>query len=221
MAKKYPDPKQLLKVGDRPLVEYVLDALPKEIDELIFIVGGPHEEKIRAYFSDAHNGRKIRYAKQTELLGLGHAIQQARGLVHGKFLVLLPDDIYDPHDLQRMIVEPDLAALAMKREDWQNFGVFVTDENHYLTRTVEKPKEFVSDMASVGCYLLDDDFFEVTVHPSARGEIELPDLVMKLVTEKKKKVRVLEASLWFPVNDPDQLDLADKLVKARLEGASR
>lgn len=217
MAKKYQGPKQLLPVAGKPLVEHTLGWLPKEIDELVLIVGGPYEKEIREYFGSEHQGRTIKYARQDEPKGLGHALQQAKGLVHGKFLVLLPDDFNDPNDLKKMIVQEDLAALAQRRSDPQNFGVFATDENGYIVKAVEKPKEFVSDLVSVGCYLLDEEFFDVEVPPSARGEIELPDIVNALI-HRGRKFKVVETSLWVPVNDPEQLDLADSIIAERLKG---
>ncbi len=218
MAKKYQGPKQLLPVAGKPLVEHTLGWLPKEIDELILIVGGPYEKEIREYFGSEHQGRKITYARQDEPKGLGHAVQQAKGLAKGKFLILLPDDFNDPNDLRKMIEQEDLAALAQRRQDPQNFGVFVCDEKGCIVRAVEKPKDFVSDLVSVGCYLMDEEFFDIQVPPSARGEIELPDIVNALIKERGRSFKVVETSLWVPVNDPDQLDLANSIIAGRLKG---
>lgn len=217
MAQKYQGPKQLLPVAGQPLVEYTLGALPSEIKELVLIVGGPYEKEIRAYFGSEHKGRPVTYVQQPEPLGLGHAIQQADPVVHGKFLVVLPDDIYSTEDLHAMINQPDLAALAKKVHNPEKFGVLVCDAEGCLIRAVEKPKEFVSDLVSAGPYLLDREFFEVQVPPSARGEFELPDIVMALVRERNRRVRVLEASFWLAVNDPEQLSTAEETILKRLK----
>jgi len=217
MAKKYQGPKQLLPVLGKPLVEHMLESLPDMINELVLVVGGPYENDIRAYFGSEHSGRRILYARQETPLGLGHAIQQARDLVKGRFIVTAPDDIYNKADLEKMIAEPDMAALTMKRDDWQNFGVFVLDENRNIIRMVEKPKEFVSSYVSAGaCYMLDQEFFDVTVPSSARGEIELPDIVNALINERGRKCKVIETSFWVAINDPDQLGVANEIMKARL-----
>lgn len=217
MAKKYQGPKQLLPVLGKPLVEYMLESLPEAIDELVLVVGGPYENEIRAYFGDEHGGRKISYVRQEQPLGLGHAIQQAKDLVKGRFIITAPDDIYNKADLEKMIAEPDMAALTMKRDDWQNFGVFVLDENGYIKKMVEKPKEFVSPYVSAGaCYVLDQEFFDVTVPPSGRGEIELPDIVNALINERGRKCKAIETSFWVAINDPDQLDVANDIMRARI-----
>lgn len=214
MATAYQGPKQLLPVAGKPLVEYTLARLPRDVDELILVVGGPHEQLVRDHFGATHGGRRVTYVRQSEQRGLGHAIQQAAPVVGGKFLSVLPDDIYAAEDLQRLIREPDLAALSMRVEHPENFGVLVCDAEGCLVRAVEKPTEFISDRISTGAYLLDPEFFDVRVPPSARGEIELPDLVIALVRERGRRVRVLEASFWHPVNDPEQLTEAQRLMLA-------
>jgi dTDP-glucose pyrophosphorylase len=218
MAKRYAGPKQLLPVAGKPLVEHTLEAIPDAVGELVLVVGGPYEEAIRAYFGAEHGGRKVTYVHQPEPKGLGHAIQQTRDVIRGRFLVLLPDDLFVRSDIEKLIAEPELSALAQRRPDFQRFGVFVCDAGRCLVRAVEKPQEFISDLVSAGPYVLDKEFFEVEVPPSARGEIELPDIVNALV-RRGRKIRVVEATFWAAVNDPEQLSEAEKLVRARARNA--
>lgn len=213
MAKAYPGPKQLLPVAGKPLVEHVLERLPGVVDELVLIVGGPHEAAIREYFGAEHRGRKVTCIRQPEPLGLGHAIQQAKGTVRGRFLVAVGDDIFSPNDLSALVNAAELSALVQRRPDYQRFGVFVCDAEGCVVRAVEKPQEFVSDLVSTGAYLLDDEFFDVVVPPSARGEIELPDIINALVQDRKRRMNVVEASFWLAVNDPDQLKSADEILR--------
>lgn len=202
-------PKQLLPVAGRPIVEYTLAALPPEIDEMVLVVGGPYEQQIREYFGREHRGRRVTYVRQAEPRGLGHAVQQAAPVVRDRFLVMLPDDIYAARDLHAMSLE-GLAALAKRVKHPENFGVLLCDEEGCLKGAAEKPTEFVSDLVSTGAYVLDPEIFEVRGRNSARGEVELPDLVVALVRDRGKRVKVLEASFWLPVNDPEQLTLAEK-----------
>lgn len=210
MEKAYGGPKQLLPVAGKPLVEYTLARLPREIDELVLVVGGPHEQQVRHYFQGAHGGRRVTYVRQGEQLGLGHAIQQAAPVIRGRFLSVLPDDIYAAEDLHALVQHGDLAALAMRVSHPENFGVLVCDAEGCLVKAVEKPKVFISNLISVGAYVLDPEFFDVQVPPSARGEIELPDIVLALIRDRGRRVRVLEASFWLPVNDPEQLTTAEQ-----------
>lgn len=217
MARHAQGPKQLLPVLGRPLAEYTLSALPDDVTELVFVVGSPHEQRIREFFGTSYQGRDVTYVRQPEPLGLGHAIQQAAPVIRGRFLTILPDDIYAAEDLQVMVREPDLAMLAKRVENPEHFGVLVCDEEGCLLSAVEKPKEFVSDLVSVGSYLLDEEVFDVRVPPSARGEIELPDLAVALARERGRRLRVLEATFWLPVNDPQQLSAAEQEMIRRRE----
>lgn len=215
MAVLHDGPKQLLSVAGKPLIEHTLEVLPTIVDELVLIVGGPHEQRIRDYFGSAHRGRKVTYVRQPEQKGLGHAIQQTQPVVHGKFLVYCPDDIFAGEDIERLVAQEDLAALAQHRPDYQRFGVFVCDDAGCVVRAVEKPMDFISDIVSTGQYLLDEEFFSVSVAPSARGEIELPDIVNALVRERGRRMRVVEAKLWLAINDPEQLVAADAYMRRR------
>lgn len=221
MAKHYEGPKHLLPVAGKPVLEHVLDALPETVDGIVLVVGGPHEEKIRQHFSSGkHKGRPIEFAQQKEQLGLAHAFWSAKDLVigsssDGRWLGMVGDDIFGAYDLQRLVQEP-LAVLVHQVEHPETFGVLVTDENGYIIRAVEKPKEFVSNLASAMAMVMDEDFFalEGKLGPSARGEFETPDAWMMMINEGAK-IKAVEAKLWLPINDKDQLETAEKIITKR------
>src|SRR5260221_14574986 len=97
MAKYYEGPKQLLPVAGKPVVEHALDQLPDEITELIFVVGGPHEGRIRDYFKNGeYGGKPITFVVQEEQLGLAHAYRMAEHLIDGRWLGMVADDIVGP-----------------------------------------------------------------------------------------------------------------------------
>lgn len=213
MAKYYEGPKQLLPVAGKPVVEYLLESLPEEITELIFVVGGPHEQTIRDYFKsgDAH-GRPITFVKQEEQLGLAHAFFTAKDLIHGRWYGSVGDDIYDPATM-RELVKQDLGLYTYRVPNPEQFGVLVADDDGYVVKAVEKPKEFVSNLIWGGAMVMDESFFSVKIEPSARGEYETPDVWMKLIYEQGKKIKIVESSYWFPVNDKPQLDAAEAKMR--------
>lgn len=220
MAKYYEGPKQLLPVLGQPIAERVFDQLPQEVDGFIFVVGGPHEAKIREHFGDGYKGRPITFVKQEQQLGVAHAFWQAKDLVKGRWIGLLPDDVYGDNSFEKLL-EHTLAVLAYKVPNPASFGVLVADEEGYLERSVEKPKEFVSDLVWTGAMVMDEQFFEARVTPSARGEYESPDVWMKIIQEGRRlpagrqaKIKVVEADLWLPINDKPQLEEAEKVLKS-------
>ena len=211
MAKYYEGPKQLLPVKGKPVVEHALDQLPEEVDGLVFVVGGPHEQTIRDYFaSGEYGGRKIEFVVQEEQLGLAHAFKCARENISGRWLGMVGDDIFGPKGM-RGLVEHDMAVLASRVDHPEKFGVLVGDDDGYLVRSVEKPQEFISDLAWNGAMVMDEGFFEMEVAPSARGEFETPDVWMKLI-ESGRKIKIVEADFWLPVNDKEQLEVAERKI---------
>ena len=110
----------------------------------------------------------------------------------------------------------DLAVLAYRVKNPENFGVLVPDKDGYLTYAVEKPKEYVSDLVWTGAMVMDQDFFKVEVEASERGEYETPDVWMKLIEEHGRKIKIVEADLWLPVNDKVQLEEAERSMREAL-----
>lgn len=216
MAKYYEGPKQLLPVLGKPILEHVLDGLPAEIEELIFVVGGPHEQTIRDHFaSGEYNGRSITFVVQEEQLGLAHAFKTAVGHIDGKWVGMIADDIISPDGIEKLVAQDELAILAYRVEDPSSFGVLVTDEKGYLQRAVEKPQEFVSDLVWTGHMLMDEAFMQADIQPSARGEYETPDVWMKLIADFGKKIKVVETDFWLPINDKSQLEAAEAVLRER------
>ena len=215
MAKHYEGPKHLLPIKGKPIVEHALDMLPKEIDELIFVVGGPYEDTIREHYKlGEYGGRPITFVVQEEQLGLAHAFGVAKHLVKGRWLGMVGDDIFGPKGMKEL-VKYDLSVLSSKVDNPESFGVLVADDDGYLVKSVEKPQEFISDKVWNGAMVMDTDFFETEVEPSARGEYETPDVWMKLMQEKGRKIKVVEADFWLPINDKDQLEEAERLLQER------
>jgi dTDP-glucose pyrophosphorylase len=214
MAKHYEGPKHLLPVAGRPVVEHVLEALPDAVDSIVFVVGGPHEAQIREHFAVGEwAGRSIEFAVQEKQMGLAHAFKSAKHLVKGRWLGMIGDDLLGAGDLSKLL-EYDLALLAARTDHPENFGVLVTDDDGYLVRAVEKPKEFVSDLIWTGHMVMDQQFFELDVPPSARGEYETPDVWMKMIGGGAK-IKVVEADFWMPINDKGQLEAAEAALQIR------
>lgn len=213
MAKYFEGPKQLLPVNGKPILEHLLDSLPDEISELIFVVGGPHEARIREYFkSGEYKGRPITFVVQKEQLGLAHAFKTAAPLITGRWFGSVADDIVGPQGVKNLFAH-DLAVLTYRVANPESFGVMVPDDEGYLVRAVEKPKEFVSDLAWTGHMIMDESFFTAEVEKSARGEYETPDVWTKLITEQGKKIKIVESEFWLPINDKPQLEEAERVMK--------
>ena len=194
-------PKPLLTVANQTLLEHQLNALEGTVEAVILVVGYRHE-MIRERFGDAYRDTPLEYVLQTDPRGTGHALLQCADMIDGPFLAMNGDDLYAPADL-RTLAGHENAVLAAQVEDPSGFGVLVTDDAKRLIRIVEKPPEFVSNLANVGAYAFTPDIFDVlrSVEPSTRGEIEITSAVQALADKGDVTVAQIQGH-WLPIGYP-------------------
>jgi bifunctional UDP-N-acetylglucosamine pyrophosphorylase/glucosamine-1-phosphate N-acetyltransferase len=200
--------KNMLQVNGKPILEYKIDALPDEIDELVFVVGYL-KGQIEEYFGNTFKGRKIRYVVQEELNGTGGAVHVAKDFLKGKFLVMYGDDLYNRKDIENLI-KYDLAVLAKEIEDVTRFGILNVDENGHLVDIIEKPKESESKLAAIGLFILNEDFFKYELVPIGGGEFGLPQTLAKMA--KDYPVKIVKAEHWHPIGHPEDIESAEKNI---------
>ncbi|MEM7821320.1 MAG: sugar phosphate nucleotidyltransferase [Candidatus Aenigmatarchaeota archaeon] len=202
-------PKPLLRVANKPILHHTLEQIKKVgIDEVIVVVGYMWEQ-IKNYFGEEFQGIKINYVLQKEQLGTGHALLQAKDLLRNeeKFLVLYGDDIYSSGDMEKCI-RHDMCVSAKKVEDPERFGVFILEGNKVLD-LIEKPSQFVSDIANTGMYVFDKEIFNfIQSEKSIRGEIELTDYVKRISSVFDVDCEIVEN--WIPIGYPWDLLTANE-----------
>ena len=193
-------PKVLLKVANRTLLEHNLEQLEGIVDEAILIVGFKKEMIIEA-IGDHYKNIAVKYVEQKEQLGTGHALLQARDMINDKFLMLAGDDLYSGKDIKKLL-QHKYAALTKQVEEPSRFGVFII-EGKKAKGLVEKPKEFVSDLANTSCYVFDKDIFPrlTGLEKSERGELELTDAIHDITASEDFFVETIE-DFWLPIGYP-------------------
>lgn len=205
----YDIPKPMLPVAGKPILEHTLGFLPKEIDEVIFVVNylGEH---IRKHFGDEFGGRKITYVHQDTLNGTGGAVHCCKDVINGKFLVLMGDDLYHRDDLAKMIEFP-FSILAIHVDDCSRFGVFKIDEHHHLVDIIEKPKEGGPGLANIGAYVLSKHFFDYPLVQISETEFGLPQTLVQMAQDEK--IKIIKAHDWHPIGNPDDLGKAEEIIR--------
>lgn len=108
----YQVPKPMARANGKNLLEHTISRLPKEIDELIIVVGYLAEQIIN-HFGDEFEGRKVIYVKQKKLLGTAHALSLCEQHIRGRFIVLMGDDMYSTEDIKNCL-ENEWAWLVKK-----------------------------------------------------------------------------------------------------------
>ena len=203
-------PKEMLPLGCKPTVEYIVEELHAAgIDDIIFVVS-PLKPRIQEYFGDKTCGDavRVRYVVQEEQLGLAHAILQAEEAVAGEhFAVALGDSVIvsrrEVSPMARLIeaytANPAFAAITVEKvpiEDSVKYGMVkpangIAGEAFEIDGLIEKPKpdDSPSSYAIAGRYIFDPGIFEIIRRTPAGvgGEQQITDSI-RLSLEEGNRV---------------------------------
>jgi NDP-sugar pyrophosphorylase family protein len=206
----YDVPKAMLLVKGKPILEYTIDFLPEEIDEVIIVINHLGDQ-IKNYFGTEWKGRKIKYVVQEELNGTGGAVHSCKDLIKERFMVVMGDDLYHKNDLAKLAKE-ELAIMAKNFDNAERFGIFEIDVNGNLINIIESPHNFKSGLINIGAYMLNKKFFDYKLVPKKSGDTEfgLPQTIMEMV--KDFPIKIVEATEWFPVGFPEDIQKAEKNI---------
>ena len=206
-------PKPLLKVGGKPVLSYILDDLRELGVHEAVLVTGHLKEKVQAYMEAEYPDFHAEYVEQVEQRGTADAIRLAEPFVHEDLLIIFVDTLFDA-DLTVVNRLPEGVAgviWAKEVDDYQRFGVILTDENGFMRKIIEKPKEPVSRLANIGLYYIRDWklLFEginwVMSQPTGPGgEYFLTDAFQYMV-DHGGKLKVEAVQGWYDAGKPDTL----------------
>ncbi|MEE9474780.1 MAG: bifunctional sugar-1-phosphate nucleotidylyltransferase/acetyltransferase [Candidatus Hydrothermarchaeaceae archaeon] len=212
-------PKAMLPLGPKPILHHLVDAVKDAgITEITLLVGHL-EEQIREYFGDGSKfGVDIEYITQKERLGTAHAIGQAE--FDGDFLVLNGDALVSSEGIEDIVSAHDSAAtLALKKvENPQHYGVVKVHDGKVL-EIIEKPQEFVSDLANIGVYAYSPAIFDAIkrTEKSRRGEYEITSSIELLINDKEFVRGVEISGRWLDIGNPWNYLDANKEVLGELK----
>jgi glucose-1-phosphate thymidylyltransferase len=203
-------PKPLVHVAGRPVMDYVMDTIRGlDVEELI-VITGHLKEQVERYIV-THYDIPARFVEQRTLDGTAGAINLARPYVQGPVLIIFVDTLFDADLTLVRRVEADGIIWAKEVEDYQRFGVIVTDAHGYMTRIVEKPSTPVSRLANIGLQYVKDwrTLFEGIAHvmtqpPGKGGEYYLTDAFQYMV-DRGRRLLTAPVSGWYDCGKVDTL----------------
>jgi len=203
-------PKPLLKVANKTILDYNLEAL-KDLEDEIIIVVGYKKDMIKDFTKKNYPNLNIKFIEQLSQLGTWHAVSILKDHIKDKFILLMGDNIYSKKDINE-IAKYQYSILVKKVKNWQNFGV-VKIKNDILVDIVEKPKEFISNLVNCGLYSFDKTIFEIieNIKKSERGEYELTDALK--ILSIKGKLYCVNSKLCLQISYPWDLLDADKELR--------
>lgn len=259
-------PKEMLPIVDKPLIQYAVEeAVEAGCTEMVFITGR-NKRSIEDHFDKAYeletelelrqkdkllaHVRDILppnitclYIRQTEALGLGHAVLCAQAAVGDEpFAVILADDLIDaPKGALKQMVnvynQSGNSVLGVETVDPSQTGSYgiveVEQLKNYqrITNIVEKPKpeEAPSNLAVVGRYILTPRIFDLLTNlPRGAGnEIQLTDGIARLLDHEfvlayafdgkrydcGSKLGYLEATVAYGLKHPETGEQFKELLK--------
>ena len=188
-------PKPLFNFLGKSIIEHDLSELKGIVDEVIIVVGY-RQEMIIEKIGNNFDGINIKYVEDKEVMGTALAVQKAKELVKGDFILLNGDDLYFKDDIAKL---KSPGILVSEHQDPSSFGV-VIKENGYLKDLIEKPSNPISNLVNTGLYYLPREILDIEVEKSSRGEYEFTDCVKKYI--QQKTISVYEADHWFPNSYP-------------------
>lgn len=153
-------PKPLLPIAGKPIVHRLVEDIARvcseKIDNIGFIIhpsfGKEVEADLKTIASEVGASGKIYY--QTEALGISHALLFARELFVGKVIVAFADTLFKADF--KLDTSKDGIIWVQRVEDPSQFGVVKVNDKREITAFVEKPSDFVSDLAIIGIYFFKD-----------------------------------------------------------------
>lgn len=206
-------PKPLVKVAGKPVLSYLLDDLVElGVEEIVFIVGHLREP-MQAWIEAEYPTVRGHFVVQEVQDGTAGAVALAEPYIDEDVLVAFADAVFDvDYGLTATLgAESDAVLWAKVVEDYQRYGVIVTNEDGSMKKIVEKPSEPVSKLANIGLYYIRNHelLFEGIRHtldsePGPSGEFYLTDAFQYMVDQG---ARLLTAPVdgWWDAGKPETL----------------
>ncbi|WP_257299935.1 sugar phosphate nucleotidyltransferase [Haloarchaeobius sp. FL176] len=210
-------PKPMLPAANRPIIEYVFDALVDAGIEELHVVVGYKRDRVQGHVGSTYRGVPVTYHTQEKQLGSAHAALQARDALDDDFLVVNGDqiaqgdlvaDVMATHD-----AESAVTLAVIESDDASMYGAVETDGDR-VTRIVERPGGDEYRLLNAGVYACDASLFSAVEDAIGDGEsLTMPNAISSLV-ESGFEVRAARTSgLWTDATYPwDLLAVGQQLL---------
>jgi glucose-1-phosphate thymidylyltransferase len=193
--------KQLLPIYDKPMIYYPLSVLMLAGIRDILIISTPEDRpKFEALFKDGSQiGLRISYAVQPRPEGLAQAFLIGKDFIGGvSCCLILGDNVFFGHSLPGILdraVKLEIGGLVFGYwvRDPQRYGVVEFNDDGLVLSIEEKPMKPKSNFALAGLYFFDKKVteFASAIKPSARGELEITEVMKAYLSRGELKVELL------------------------------
>lgn len=217
--------KQLLPVYDKPMIYYPLSMLMLAGIQEVLVISTPRDmARFEALLGEGERwGMQFSYAPQEEPRGLPDAFILGRDFIGDAAVCLvLGDNIFYGAGLGDILVEAaqlkeGACIFSYRVRDPQRYGIIELDEVGRPVSVEEKPDHPRSPYAIAGLFFYDSRVVEIAsgLSPSARGELEIVDVIRTYLEWGQLRVRLLTRGYaWLDAGTPTSLLQASSYVQA-------
>ena len=218
-------PKPMLKIAGKPVMAYILEDLQKlgGVEQVVYVTGHL-KEKVEDYTRKEFASLPAVFVEQTVQDGTAGAVKLAQPYVDQDVLIIFVDTIFETDLSVIKTTDADGIIWVKEVEDYQRFGVVVTDADGNMTQIIEKPSTPISKRANIGLYyvrnwkLLFEGINHVLTQPKNKGEYYLTDAFQYMI-DKGAKIKVVDVEGWYDAGKLDTLLETNETVLSK--GAAR
>jgi glucose-1-phosphate thymidylyltransferase len=214
-------PKPIIPVAGKPIVQHLVEDIIRmcnqKVEEIAYVVGHFGKEAEDNLIKIAESlGAKGTIHYQDTPLGTAHAILCAQSALKGPVVVAFADTLFSADF--RMDEDCDGVIWVKQIEDPRQFGVVKTTKDAVITDFVEKPKDFVSDLAIIGIYYLKDGEnlkaelqYLIDNNILDKGEYQLTN-ALENMKAKGLKLKAGQVDEWLDCGNKDATVYTNKRV---------
>ncbi|MEI7433744.1 MAG: sugar phosphate nucleotidyltransferase [Methanomicrobiales archaeon] len=213
-------PKELLPVGDKAVIEHVVEAMVLAGIEEIAIVVSPHKHGLSDYLGSGKRfGVHFSYVVQDERLGLADAVLAGEHMMNGSFAVVLGDNFFSPKTFLGDLISTHIADHADATvgvavvSDVTCHGI-IKSHGDRIIDMIEKPApdKAPGRLSAIGVYVFEPSIFDAirTTTPGFKGELQLTDSIREEIAAGKKVIYRTIEGIHIDVGTPHDLMRANE-----------
>ena len=217
--------KQLLPIYDKPLIFYPLSVLMLAgIKDILIIVNKGQLNQFKKILPSGNNlGIKISYAEQKYPKGLPDAFLVGKNFI-GKdnVALILGDNFFYGQSLTKRLqqcvrLKTGASVLLHPVRNPSLYGIASINRKNKITKIIEKPKKYFSNLAITGLYFFDNKVigYSENLKPSKRRELEIVDLLNKYKSKKKLSAQFISrGGAWLDTGSVEDFYNTSSFVSA-------
>jgi len=211
-------PKVMIDVANRPILEYCVESLVKNAIRDIVMVVGYKREKIMSHFEDGGDfDAHIEYVTQKKQLGTAHALFAAKDLMNDEFIMLPGDNIIDPTTISDLLSKKKgVSIIITESEHPSKYGV-VTLSKGNIQKYVEKPVEEVGSLISTAICSFEPSIFDKMTPLIRDGKYDITDLIQSLVPDESVRA-IFTTGMWADAVYPWDLLKVNSMALNKITG---